>query len=332
MASNSLHTTLQKLNENSISPSLINEAVSIFHRIALNILNKKIALNQIYLHPEFISVNDLAMSAITPLFIKDKNGDFAICNSLKNWDRKIDDEESAKYFLFKIISSRIEQELSNALKEADPFFGKILRSINNCIETGKCNKTTWFGMVYLIPTTETRITQKPLDSESLEQYPTEFFQGNSAKIILNLFEHIRNETDFFLAIPLNALIKKIKHVNGFLFELINTENKKVYYEEYLDISKIVNASVLVVNQRIDDFYVSKGKINSEDGEVFKKVVKDFTVDMQDGGLSRGLYEYLLPYKPGITKELFYQKYQQQVDYLLRLLKKEIATRLETNYK
>ena len=327
-----LRTALQILNDFSkgdLSPAIINTLVNRCVKIAMVVVNKNYGRT---INRNFLSYNDLALDSITSLFIKDSSGELPIRKSLLNWDREIADEISANYFLFKIVSCCVEQEIVNKLKEADPFFGKILRSINNCVETGKCNKASWFGTVYIIPVEHDTITQKPVDAELLENYPTSFFQGNSAKIIFCLFNLIKNETDLFPAIPLNALIKKIKHASGEFLNHSQRISLDEHFEDRLDIAGIATNSAEIVHKKIDEFYLGKGKINSEDAVVLKKVVNDFNVDLQDGGLSRGLYEYLHPYKSELTKDEFYQKYQQPVDYLLRLLKKEIARRLETTHE
>ncbi len=319
---------LSSLSKNSITDLEIHELINAASRIALNLLNKGSGFSHSNFSSSETSLSDLATDSITPLFIRNKSGELPIRKALLNWDKQIIDEASANYFLYKIISSRIEQETAKKLKEADPFFGKILRSFNHLVDTGRINKVSWFGISYLTPADCIEITQKPITLEELENFPSEYFQGTNEKIISRLFTYLSNETEYFPAIPLNALIRKIKHVNASFLNQEQSEVSNEFFEDRLDIQLIVNNSLTSINQRIDDFYSKKGKFNSTETEIVKKVVREFSIDIQDGGISRGLFDYLIPHLPELTKEHFYAQYHQPLDYLLRLLKKEIAVRLE----
>lgn len=316
------------LSENSISDLEIRQLIISSSRIALSLLNKRSGFSTSNFSSSETSLSDLATDSITPLFIRDKSGVLPIRKAMLNWDKQIIDEASANYFLYKIISSRIEQETAKKLKEADPFFGKILRSFNHLVDTGRINKVSWFGLSYLTPADCKEITQRPIEPELVENLPSEYFQGTNERIVIKLFSYLSNEAEYFSAIPLNALIRKIKHVNASFLNQEQSEVSNGFYEDKIDIQSIVNNSLASINQRIDDFYVKKGKFNSSETEIVKKVVREFSIDLQDGGISRGLFDYLIPHLPELTKEHFYAQYHQPLDYLLRLLKKEIATRLE----
>ncbi len=303
---------------------LINQTV----KIAVSLLSKNYKYEVNKFSVLQISLADLATDAITPLFIKDKSGELPIRKALLSWDKEISDESSAYYFLSKIISNRIEQEIAKKLKEADPFFGKILRSINHLVETNRIKKTSWFGVIHLIEEGQNEITQKPIETEFIENLTANMFVGTNEKIINSIFHYIKTETDFFPAIPLNALIRKIKHVNGSFLQQRSSETIEEHFEEELNIESVVSDSLNVVNDRLAKLYLSKGKLNDNETEVFKKVLIELSNDLKDGGISRGLYEYVKPLMIDLSKEDFYKRYQQTLDYLLRLLKKEIANRLE----
>ena len=323
-----LSEILSSLSNNSITDLEIHHLIISSSRIALIILNKGGGFTSWSFPSTETSLSDLAIDSITPLFIRTKSGELPLRKALLFWDKEINDEASANYFLYKIISSRIEQETAKKLKEADPFFGKILRSLNHLVDTGRINKLSWFGTVYLTPLNYTEISQTPINPEQMENLSSEFFQGSNERIIEKLFSYLSEETQYCSAIPLNALIRKIKHVNASFLKQEQSGVLNEFFEDNLDIKSIVNISLVSINQRIDDFYVKKGKFNSSESEIIKKVIQEFSVDLQDGGISRGLYEYINPYMPELTKPHFYDKYHQSIDYLLRLLKKEIADRLE----
>lgn len=297
-------------------------------KIAINLLQKKFNHDFYKFSSHGLTIQDIAIDSTAPLFIKDKSGELPIRKALLSWDKVITDDVSAYYFLSKIIGNRIEQEIAKKLKEADPFFGKILRSVNHLVETNRINKASWFGVAYLIEKEQDEITQKPTEPEFIESLPAKLFIGSNEKIIANLFSYIKSETDFFAAIPLNALIRKIKQVNGSFLQQRSSELTKENYEEKLNVDKVVKDSLNFVNDKVDKFYLNKGKLSPVETETLKKVLLELSEDMKDGGISRGLYEYINEHMIDLSKDDFYKQYHQTLDYLLRLLKKEIASRLE----
>lgn len=316
---------LAKLRDPSIGIEKLNEAVLLTVSIAYRLINKN--QKEFGINIPYVSSRELAEDAITPLFLIDTDGQLPIRKSLLNWNKEINDEASARYFLFNIVQNRIVQESAKKLKESDPFFAKILRSINNLVERGKYKKLNWFGITYLVMPHIDQFNEKPVDPEFTEKLPSPLFQGSAESIVNKLMDYLKNE-GHFQAVPQNALVRKIKHVNALFFSQSDSNTTNMHLEAKLDIQKIALYSMDAVNQRIEDFYLKKERITPEVGEIFKKIINRFTIDLQDGGISRGLYEYMYEYLPHLSKEEYYSKYQQPLDYLLRLLKKEIALRLE----
>ncbi|PKL82148.1 MAG: hypothetical protein CVV24_11580 [Ignavibacteriae bacterium HGW-Ignavibacteriae-3] len=319
---------LHQLRQENPAFQGINELVGFCSKIAIKILYKRNFNEFPGSMNSYFQTGDIAADSIAPLFIKDKSGELPIRKALLSWDKEIKDEASAYYFLVKLISNRIEQETAKSLKEADPFFGKILRSINHLAETNRINKATWFGTVYILERENRQITSKPIDPEFIENLPLYLFNTKNEIIVKNVFEHIKSETDFFPAIPLNALIRKIKSVNGCFLQQISAESHSENYEGKFSVEIIVNEGLSAVNDRLDSFYFGKGKINSTETSVFKNVLMEISNDLKDGGISRGLYEYVKPHMADLSREDYYKRYQQTLDYLVRLLKKEIAVRLD----
>lgn len=317
------------LNIKQDDPKQICPLVEQCSKIALTILHKRNESDINVFNHHGLTLKDLAVDAIIPLFIRtNPNSDIPIKRSLINWDREINSDAEAHFFLFQIIGNRIEQEIAKKLKEADPFFAKILRSISHLVESGRLNKISWFGVAYITEKGKDKITQKPVDSEFIDSLPGKLFSDSNEKTIYQIFELIKKETDYFPAIPLNALIKKIKFVNGTFLQLKNADSFTENFEEEFNVNKVINDSLKSINERLDTFYLIKGKLNREETKIFKKVMVNLANDLKDGGISRGLYEYLTVYMIDLTKEDFYHKYHQTLDYLLRLLKREISQRIE----
>lgn len=316
------------LNSSELTHSQLITLVNYSSKIALSLLSSKFKNEIVKFFYSQITIQDFAIDSITPLFIKDKSGELPIRKALLNWDKEINDEASAYYFLSKIIGNRIEQEIAKKLKEADPFFGKILRSINHLVETSRINKASWFGVIYLLEKENNEITHKPLEPELIESLPAKLFLGSNETTIQKVFSYIKEETDFFPAVPLNVLIRKIKHTSGSFLQQRNSDSTEENFDEALNVERIVSESLKAVNEKVDEVYLAKGKLNTDETKIFKNVLIEISNDLKDGGISRGLYDYLYFHMANLSKEDFYTKYHSTLDYLLRRLKKEIAKRLE----
>lgn len=59
-----------------------------------------------------------------------------------------------------------------------------------------------------------------------------------------------------------------------------------------------------MKDRLEKYYVGKGKLNQDGNEIFKKVLIELSDDLKDGGLSRGLYKYLNTHMIDLKKKIF----------------------------
>lgn len=276
-----------------------------------------------------LTLEDVAFDAVAPLFAKQNlESELPIIRALAKWSEPVHTDEAAYFFLSQLIGSRVEQEISKKLKEADPFFGKILRSINYTIEKRAYAKTSHFGIIHIVESSSVVINQLPPEPEFIESLQNDLFQFSNDKLVLALFQFIKNETDYFPAIPLNALVKRIKEFHSHCFDSFHSSNE-IKIDERLDVEHITNTSLAQTLIRLDNFYLQKGKINSEEAKVYESVLENYADDLKDGGVSRGLYEYFNTHMTELSRDDFYKKYYQNLDYLIRLLKKGIAEKLET---
>ncbi|MCL5030253.1 MAG: hypothetical protein M1480_14675 [Bacteroidetes bacterium] len=318
---------LKALYEKNLSYNELHALIKVTIRLAEIIARSR--YNYVFQRTVFhgITIQEIITDSITPLFIGSKtNEEIPLKKALLTWSQPLDSEESAYFFLSQIIGSRIEQEISKKLKETDPFFGKILRSINYVVEKNKYAKTTYFGVVHIIENSDRLITQKPPSAEFIEALPNSLLHGTNEKIIALVFDYLKSETDFFPAIPLNALIRRIKKYHSDDFSYYSSSGE-ANLEDSINVQKIVSSGLEETVSKLNQMYVSKGKLNEEEADNFKKALNDYAADLSDGGVSRGLYEYLSRHMLTLSKTDFYEKYHQSFDYLIRILKKSIAEKL-----
>jgi hypothetical protein len=316
------------LKEDSLSQARLKDSVLLSSKIAVKYLRSFHAKDLDRLLCVGFTIEDIAFDAITPLFVRKSNpNDLPIRQAILKWTEPITSEEDALFFLSQIIGNRVEQELSKKYKELDPFFGKILRSVNYVIEKKGYAKTTYFGVVHLVENDSVSITQLPPEPDFIESLSGNFIYNSTEKTIDSVFKHLKEETNYFPAIPLNALIKRIKEFHSQEFRIQFPSDEKGL-DESLDIETITNNCLDETLLSLHNTYIVKGKISPEDSKYFREALTKYAYDLKDGGVSRGLYEYFNNENFTITRDDFYKKYYNAFDYLIRLLKRTIVEKIE----
>jgi hypothetical protein len=116
-----------------------------------------------------LSLDDIAIDSIASLFVRDAEGKFsAITSAFNSWQPPIQTEEEALYFLNKLIQKRVEQHISFLLREFDPFFSKLMDSVNYLIKKNNFKKVNCFGTVYINNSDSESISGKTIPVDEFE--------------------------------------------------------------------------------------------------------------------------------------------------------------------
>jgi hypothetical protein len=274
------------------------------------------------------SLEDAAIDAIAPLFTASQDDDrFSIVRSMENWHTDITTEQQAAWFLNNIILRRVEQHVGQSLKQDDPVFGRMLKVINYHILTRHWFKLCHFGTWFITEKSNEVICGAVYDYDALAALPANLFMGSPPRIIQSLFDYLHQQDDYFPAIPLYALIKRLQaqlqwtESSGKILEISSNE-------EMLVMREIIDLGFVKATERLKTFYIKKNKLTEEEGRCFRQTLHDLAEDMQDGGVTRGLYEYLQQHFTNLDQKLFYEKYRPILDYLLRIMKQTMREAMQ----
>lgn len=314
------------------SQQSINKLVEICYKIALSQIHfsyKKI--HRIILRNE-IAMEDIAIDSITSLFEKDESGCFKnILVPFNSWQPQIKTEEEAFYFLNKLVQKRVEQHISFLLRQSDPFFSKLMDSVNYLIkksnpsESGLSGfkKVNYLGAVYIINSESEEISGKTIPIEEFEKLPAALF-GERKNLLQNILQYIISETTYDAAIPFNALIHKLKELNVALYKVSESTTEQ---NDSTEVNSIITQALNKTFKKLEDSYILKEKFSQDEGEKFKKAIMDMSVDIKDGGVNPGLYKYLQFHFDSLDEQTYKQKYHNILEYLLKVLKQNIADEL-----
>ncbi|MBI9070078.1 MAG: hypothetical protein JEY94_00675 [Melioribacteraceae bacterium] len=269
---------------------------------------------------------DISMDSIVSLFIKNPRGELVILDSAKKWKLGLNDHSDVDYFLHKIVWKSVQQTVYNIYKENDPVFDKINKTISTCINANNYSKTNYNGIIFVTKGENCKIDGKVIDEDEFLIIPAEYFLPKQEKLLEGLLNYISGELNYFPAIPFNLMIKRIK--------LLNQEFYSGFYEIYdphisskISIDEILVKCKSKLIKQLDVGYLNKNKLTTEECRAFNGAFDLIVIDLKNGGLHSSLYEYLSSEIKNLTKDDFYSKYHQIMNYLLKDFKLNIKEML-----
>ncbi|MCX8106002.1 MAG: hypothetical protein N3D80_09050 [Ignavibacterium album] len=299
--------------------------IEVSYRIAQNYVSYNHRRVKKILISEEITPAELALEAISSLFEVDGNKRFTVINdALEKWLPPVSSEEEALFFLNKLVQKKTEQHISKLLRQADPFFSRLLDKINYHIKKNGYQKIHFLGNVYIVPGEFQKISGRVIKEEDFNNIPKSLFNLSSG-LLANLFNYLEQETEFSKAIPLNLLIFRLKETESSLFEIDESTSD---YIEKSNVDSIIQKALNSTLQKLNESYLQKNKIDKNELLLFEKTLRDIAFDLKDGGVNPGLHKYLFAHSPNISPELYSQRYRNILEYLFKLLKQNIAYELE----
>lgn len=322
---------IELLRKSNSSRRVITSLYNMCYKIAIATLAQKYSKQSCIFLNNDNSFESVASDAIAPLFLQNKPTDpLAIQRSILQWDNPITNEAQADFFIHKIVWNRVAQHITKLLKETDPLFKKIHSSVKYFIDRNNYNRISYLGIMFITESHNKKILNRIISNEEIENLPCDLFLGKYDDVFKNLFNYIENETNFFPAIPLNALIRKLKSINGieYFIPLLNIPAPS--FEEIFDIDCIIEDSLTQVYDTIERFYSKSSRIDGNISKAYKSALRDMAEDMKYGKTSKSLFEYLRFYVGNLTSDEFYSTYHSQLNYLKIQLKKTVIDKIKLN--
>ena len=320
---------LTKLSNNQYEEAELSTFIEKLYKIGESYVRYSYHRIKKIIGPFHSTPESVARDAITQLFLKaNSNNHYIIVDLIKNWNPPIKSENDALFFLNKVISNRIEQHISLRLRESDPLFSKILDSLNYLIRNGNYNKINYLGKVYITEADNSKVNWIVIDEDEFQKIPSYLFFER--KILLkSLFNFLKSETSLFPAIPLNALIFRLKHIN--LFEYLNNNSVGNIVEQY-EMKESLNTGLNFIEEKLRTSYFEKEKLNNKEYNCFKEALNTLAEDIGNGGTSTNLYSYLSQHFENLSKETYLDNYHNIFEYLVKLFKNRIAEEISVSGK
>lgn len=274
-----------------------------------------------------ISMDDIALEAVSNL-LSNNEADYleSLRKTFSSWDPKITTEEEANFFINKIIDRSIYQSIVKKYTEIDPLFSKILKEIKRIHQANHQFKLIQkTGVDYLSMVSELEfdelniIPQDELIVLSINKYPdNNYIRG----WIEEVFNSILEFTEYSPILPINSLALKIKIEMGAVHKIdlnvLPDPEMIVLYKEG------IVSSLKKVHIRIQSLTKKKESYDEKTSAIFSDAITDIANDLMQGETVKNYYDYLRFYDSDITIDIYRDSYRSQFEYLIKLLKNEIA--------
>lgn len=312
---------LQKIVNSSIQANELNELIELCFKIALIYTRRNYNRIAHLIDSEIVTIDEIAIDSIAELFIKNEDGKFAtLINSYNKWNFNEQDDEL--FFLNQIIAKRVEQQIFRILRESDPFFDFYFNRINYIISKHNFCKHNHLGSVYILESLKSNICVNKFITEDEFNFLKLQSFIKLETLLKNLFIDLEN-LGYNRAIPINALIKKLKRINDENYLTFSDDET----EKTLEINQLIEETIQKAFIKIDETYLNKKKITKIEALGLKNIVTNMLLDLKDGGIHGNLYDYFSGSFPNVSKNIYKLKYQNILEYLLKYIKNEIKNNL-----
>lgn len=324
---NTLNTfeLLKKFEDNNFNKQELNDFIKYCFNISYSSIKRSYSKKLIPSFTDKQTLEDLAIDSIVPLFTSHGTNRLGILKALDGWKSPITDNIESDYFVLKLVWKRTDQTVTKFLKELDPVFGKVLKTLNLCIATNSIKKIRYFGTVYIVEETVHEISDCIPENDFLDRVPYSILKYTQLELFNALFAYIKEETDYFPAIPLNLLVKKIREMHAEQFN-IETKDYADHSDEFI-YDSLLKKEMGIINKNIYSFYLPQKRINEEEAEYILASFNDISADLLNGGVHSSLYDYLKFRNNELTREEFYSKYHNIMNYLYKRLKSNLTKQL-----
>lgn len=325
--------TLEILEKDNITAVELNELAKFCCNISyMFVIKNRSKITPCFLGGEY-NYKDFAISAVTPLFLRNQQNEYSIKTAFKSWGTPIRTQTEATAFLHKLIKSRVDQHLSESIRNSDPHHMKLQRTIYHFARKQNFKIMKRSGKTYFAKSDIRGTSRKFIDEEAFESIPY-YLLSNDETLLAEITSYLEAETDFIPAIPVNILIRRLKYLRGseeYNFDIEHGENREIktesrtnYMDDTIHVNDMISYAISKSTAKLDKFYLGKNKLNSREAGSLKAAIADMAWDIQHGFTCHGLHNYLDAYMESLSREDYESKYQNILEYLLKTIKTTIA--------
>lgn len=322
-----LFTLTEELKRENVSQLTINLLIKVSYELAVFKIKRNINRIQNINKRWQLSVEDIAIDSISTLFVNNKKRNVLNLKlSLQNWNEPIRNSFDALYFLNKSVSLSVEQCINKIFRECDPTFAKVLDTFTKAARNYNYNRVDYFGTVYLTHGDVSSIAGKIIERDAFLNIPVDLKMPKK-QMIQYLLNYLEEQTDYFPAVPLNLLVERIIGIGLDTNKHLKPQTSSYFSE--LCLEDIIQIAFRKVEMKLKEGYLNTGKINSVEYDTLMAALSDIKEDFIGGNTIWSVYEYFKRNAGLIPKDQYKMKYQNILEYMVKMFKQIIARELRT---
>jgi hypothetical protein len=328
-----LRDALQRILSPRPSPTDAEPFITVALRMATLHLRNKTGSGSIT--PAFfgLTLEDLAVDCVGPLFERDGLGRFVQLREYYislNWET-LDDAELLAYTR-RLVFNKVNQQIARLYKESDPSLEKLMRNLRNAMRSGT-------HLVEQRRANELWVTvpKNVQHDETLPLMPWEFLEGEiipriQAKttlkdIVRNVADILSGQNTYRQSYPFTSIALIIRTAFVRAGEAVeNDGNSETSGLSSGEIRNAIERTVAGVATSKEHSYVTKGKVTSETYTAYINAARAILLAefVENDGHEKSFYQQLAGEMPGLVI-MDYRKYHRcHFEYLVKLSREQFV--------
>ncbi len=294
------------------------------------------------LHPDFfgITIDDLAIDCVGPLFERDQDGRFPQLHAYYEpllWT--VLSEAELLACTRRLVFSKVHQQLAHLYKETDPSLEKILRNLRNAIRvTPSLAEERRGGELWVQAVSETdrtrRLPEMPweyLEGQLIAQLPRTVTVRDVAARVAEVF----NDQEIYRrGFPLTMLALLIRTAFSRMGGDIPPEGPECHGHLRMgEIRTAIGESVRSVSEAKYETYVAKGKVSADVYRAYVATVAAILLGefVENDGNPGAYIRHLIREMPCVDAQQYQHYHRCHLEYLVKLARKELLERMKGEF-
>lgn len=319
--------------------STVIEVVARCHRMAVAYLRVKMASRSFDPGRLGLSVEDFAYDAIAELFRRDENDRFVVLErafeALQPIERRAPDLVEQE--LRRQVFNAVMRQVYRSYRDTDPVLAKIVRNIKHTLGNHATAQLLDIRGDWMIvprtscPLLEHRPVMAPellapdLHARIAPHTPLREMLAVVVTILCEQAEYSR----MFPMVGFALLVRGIYSLSA-LEEEAGEEGEGLTED---DLDRLLHPALRQVMVRAKK-YVARGRVSEQNLAAYRQTLREIFVEEVAGGPGEdtSFYETLAKYDPQVTRDEYLEKHRLILEYLVKLVRKELQKILRREWK
>jgi hypothetical protein len=324
-----LRETLVSVLDETPTRVSVRDLVGQFHTFATVYLKSLVHRGRIRPHHISLSLPDIAVDCIAPLFERDASGRFPQLDryfTRLNWRDRSPDELAA--YARRLVCSAVHQGVCRLWKETDHSLANILRNLKAGVTKSRTLRLVDEGGEMWVESRTGQTQDLPeMSQEYLDAHisPVVASESTIPRILERLGEFLNEEHQYRRGVPLVMLAVTIRFATTRAGALDDESAEPWNSMSRQEIEEYIDAAVARMNSAMASTYVDTGKTDSAHFAAYLAAVRRLLICryVSNDGEQVTLYSLLAECTRDLSKDTYRERHRNKLEYLFHCTEKEL---------